>query len=370
MHRVWVGLACVVWLVTISASGAMNALAGYRFGQSHWDGLALAGLGIAADLWKAIGPIFIAALFAAKRKTATALATMTWLACFLFAVSAAIGFAGSNRAGVAGDHERVSLTLADRVRELEQLQKTIDDLSDRRSSREIEAAIEAILARAVPNRGTVGKISNGCRRDDAATRAACEEVAQERRALARLHHIQNSIARSKALRDDIENLRERGGHIESDPQSALIARLLGSRVARQDVSIGLVLLLVIMVELISAFAPVVVRSYLATLPMRQASKTAVDVSRIDAGGRAAPESSATTSDIVEFLTASIAPSPHGRVELAVLYTRYLAWCKAVNTEVVEVAVFDRIMEKIGSELLSGAIRREGEWLRGLDFKAK
>ncbi len=348
----------------------MNAIAGYRFGQSHWDGLALASLGVSADLWKAIGPIFIAALFAAKRKTATTLAALTWLACFLFAVSAAIGFAGSNRAGVSGDHERFSLTLVDRVREFGQLQKSIDATSDRRSSREIEAGIEAILARAVSNRGTVGKISNGCRRDDAATREACEEIAQERRALVRSIELQNLVARSNVLRVEIESLRERGGHIESDPQSALISRLLGGRVARQDVALGLILLLVIMVELISAFAPVVVRSYLSTLPVRQVSMPAVDLSRNDAAGRAKPEGDATKRDIVKFLSTSIAPSPEGRVELKALYAYYRAWCKAANAQVFEYAMFERSMEQIGNDLLDGAIVREGEWLRGLTFKTQ
>lgn len=370
MYRVWVGLASLVWLVTITASGAMNAIAGYRFGQTHWDGVALASLGVAADLWKAIGPIFIASLYIAKNKAATALATATWLTCFLFAISSAIGFAGTNRAVVSGGKESVRLKLAARERELAQVLKAIENEPGHRSAREIEATIDAVMARPIPNRGTVGRISNGCRRDDAGTRTACEQVAEERKALARAQQRDADVARARKLSAEIERLRRSGGRVESDAQSDLIARLLGGKVLHRDVSLGLVLLLVAMVELISAFAPVILRAYFLTLSAHCKESETDDRPRTDAAGRDTTDSTATKRDIVRFLSASIGPSAAGRVEVTHLYGRYVVWSERTRARSVGYAAFDQALNEIGQELLQGAVTREGEWLRGLELRAQ
>lgn len=370
MHRVWVVLAALVWCVTITASGAMNAVAGYRFGQTHWDGIALASLAVAADLWKAIGPIFIASLFFAGRKTITALATITWVTCFLFAVSSAIGFAGTNRAVVSGGKENLRLALAARENELAHLLKVIESASDHRSSREIEAAIDSVMTRAVANRGTVGRISNGCRRDDAATRSACEEVAQQRQALVRSQEREKEFARSKELRSEIERLRFATGHVESDVQSDLIARLMGGRLVHRDVALGLVLLLVTMVELISSFGPVILRAYVAANSEQRSTQDTDDVSRTDATSRDTANTAATKRDIISFLSTSIAPSVDGRVEVAHLYGRYVAWCERTRAQSSGYGAFDNALNEIGRDLLHGAVTREGEWLCGLKLKAQ
>ena len=52
----------LLWMLTIVASGSMNAVAGYGLGRSEIEGYIFGALGVAADGWKALGPIYIVSL--------------------------------------------------------------------------------------------------------------------------------------------------------------------------------------------------------------------------------------------------------------------------------------------------------------------
>ena len=66
MWRVAVIVGGLLWMLTIAASGTMNAVAGYALGRSEIEGYIFGALGVAADGWKALGPIYIMSLFRGK----------------------------------------------------------------------------------------------------------------------------------------------------------------------------------------------------------------------------------------------------------------------------------------------------------------
>ena len=97
MWRVWLIVGWLIWLVTIAASGSMNFLAGHELGRSPEEAYVFAALGLGADGWKALGPVFIVALLRSHRRVIATLAVVVWIACFVVAVSGALGLAAKNR---------------------------------------------------------------------------------------------------------------------------------------------------------------------------------------------------------------------------------------------------------------------------------
>lgn len=185
MWRLWLVLGSLVWLATITASGMMNFIAGQKLGSTALEGLVFGALGAGADAWKAFGPIFIVTLWRARQWLASLLAVATWAACFLFAVSAALGLAAENREARVGSRESPQLTYRAVERELaEQIAKR-DAVPESRTPHEIDQAIAAVLARAVPGRGTIRSLSEGCSRDTPRPREPCAEIAELNVALAK-----------------------------------------------------------------------------------------------------------------------------------------------------------------------------------------
>lgn len=155
-------------------------------------------------------------------------------------------------------------------------------------------------------------------------------------------------------------MRDHGGSLDSDPQAQLISRLSFRYIAPSDVGLGVVLLLVIMVELISAFAPVVLNEAAA---VHRATSAPVAVgrglSRADAAHRNSPVSLIPIGDIFEYLSAQIIPDTKGLVSAQALFSGYKAWCAVCGFSVLDenrfFASFDRIVE----DDMGGHVQRRG-----------
>ena len=285
MWRLWVAVGWLVWLGMISASGAINYLAGYQFGRAGIEAHVFAILGVCADAWKAIGPIFILTLWLSKRRTVAGLAAGVWGACFVFAAVAALGLAAQNRSAVSGSRHSVTLSYDAAQKELSEAQRQRARIGDARSPSEIESAISVILARSIGDVGTVGSISRHCKKDHWRTRTACAEIAQLREHFAVAAEAHRLDERIEKLNRELSALRDHGGASDADPQAQLVSRLSLGRIAREDVGLGIVLLLVVMVELISAFAPVVLHEATRINRGLPLGATGRDLSRLVAAGR-------------------------------------------------------------------------------------
>jgi len=263
--RVWLFVGWLIWLVTIAASGSMNFIAGHELGRSHEEAYVFAALGVGADGWKALGPVFIVALLRSGRRVIAALAGVVWIACFVVAVTAALGLAAKNRTALTDARESVRSSFDAISRDLRELETRQSQLGLQRTQAEIEASIASVLARPVVSgehvRGTVTSISAACTKTDGRTAQACAEIATLREEVAAAKAGQEVRARIVVLRDKAEQLRRGGGTATADPQSQVISRLSRGLLAAHDVGLALMLAMVGMIELISAFTPVVLTEY-------------------------------------------------------------------------------------------------------------
>lgn len=364
MWRVWVACGAAVWLTTIVTSGAINFVAASQYGKTTIEALAFGGLAISADIWKATGPVFVAALWRAKRRSASVIAGLVWVCCFTFALSAAMGLAAQNRTQLTAEREGVGITYRSKEKELRDLEVQRSRLGTQRSPAEVHAAIEVSLARPVST-GTVDILSKSCTKDHWRTRIACSDVAQLRQQLASSTEAERLDTQIKRARDEATFLRERGALSDADPQAVLISRLTFGFLAVPDVGLGLVLLLAVMVELISAFAPLVVQEYASIRRKSGSAAPRRGVSRAVAPVRDQAYLLSSTGDLFEFIADRVRPRSRGAVSVEILFQDYVQWCRKLRFGNMPRDVFLTRFETIAKSDLGGRVYRKGDAFRGL-----
>jgi hypothetical protein len=374
MWRVWAFLGAAVWCATIAASGLMNYLAGYQFGESAFESRVFALLGLSADVWKAIGPIFILTLWRARRPVPAALAGSVWVVCFVFAVSAALGLAARNRGAVVGEREDSQLSYRDVEQELAAAEKRRAEFGSVASPAEKEAAIAAALARALPG-GTVGSLSQSCSRDLARTRSTCAIIAALREDLEKVREATALDEQVSILRQKRDDYRAKGARRDADPQSRVIASLSGGLIPADDVSLVLILVLVIMVELVSAFAPVVVHEFVLTMrsPPRPARGRQVGGRRAQAGPIRTPSNTTKTlvalapkvGGLYDYLAERVEPDETGILAVSDLWGDYHLWCGNQGFAALTQRAFVSELDALAAGDLRDCIFRRGSSYRGL-----
>lgn len=382
MWRAWAILGALIWLATIVSSGSMNYLAGYELGRSPIEANVFAVLGVSADIWKAIGPIFIATLWRSKKVIAASLASVVWIVCFVFAVSAALGLAARNRSAVLGGHEVIHASFESVLGEIAQLEERRRALGDVGLPAEREAAVALELARPVPG-GTVGSLSENCTKDHWRAREGCAVIASLRRDLAKAIEGHRLDVRIDELRKASDDLRQRGATREIDPQAKLIARLSLGHLPIDDVGLMLTLVLVAMVELISAFVPVVIHVFVALMDTDAEQRAKGETGRAWVGDtedarevlssepRVAqlPPPRAAVGDVYEYIAARLEPDAAGDVSIMVLHADYVRWCARQEMQALETFEFASELDRIGESDLAGRIARRGDRYRGLRLRA-
>ena len=116
-----VGGAATVAMLCISMR--LNFLFGYSLGQTSEKAWVFGWVSVISDAWKALGPIFILALYRDRRRWSTAGASAIWIACFLYSVSSALGVAIEDRSSRTGSREAIVTNYVETTAELERLEK-------------------------------------------------------------------------------------------------------------------------------------------------------------------------------------------------------------------------------------------------------
>ena len=358
MWRVPVIVGGLLWMLTIAASGTMNAVAGYALGRSEIEGYIFGALGVAADGWKALGPIYIMSLFRGKMVIHAGVAILTWFACFVFAVTAAIGLAAQNRSATTGGREAISIGYSAVSSELAELRAKNLRQSELRSAGEIEAAIAAVLARPISGGGTVATVSKECTGDVSRTRAACSEVAGLRVSLAAAVDVDRVNSRIGELIVEQGRLSSLGGTSNPDPQSQLLVRLSRGMISREDAGLGIILILVTMVELMSGFAPAVLTEF-ARAERRRAS----------AISRPSTNSNVTllrpVGDMYEYMADCIRPAPGAKIAVSAVVLSYQQWCEAQDRLALNEGQFLEKFEKICSDDLQQRVWKDKDGFEGM-----
>jgi hypothetical protein len=360
-------LGFFVWLMTIGASATINYLAGAQYGRTEAEAQVFALLGIAADIWKALGPLFIVALWRGRRRIGSLLATAVWIVCFAVAAAAALGLAAQVRdAKVAGNAGIIS-DYAAAARELADIERKRANRAAIRSSREIESAIEHVLSWPISGRGTVRSLSEACGKDHARSRQACAEVAGLRAERAVALERERLDDRAEQLRGELSLLRDRGGAGDvPDSQATLIERLSLGWLPAAAVGLALTLMIGAMIELVSAFAPLVIQEYVA-----------LHASRTDVTGHTQPEKNRkrqrqkkrsvprSRQDVYDYLARRIRPDEVGRVTATWLFADYAMWCADSGRKSTKRDTFHAIVDEIAKADLGGKIARHGDVYHGL-----
>jgi hypothetical protein len=256
------GLATAAMLLI---SMRLNFLFGSSLGQTPEKALVFGCVSVISDAWKGSGPIFILALYRAKRRWSVAGAAAIWIVCFCYSISSALGVAIEDRSSRTGSRETMVRNYDETVAEEKRLAEKRKGLPRHRSAAELEAAINTGFLRPVESsqriRGAVGELSNNCHRADSRTAENCAEIGRLREELAAANEERDLDRRLLALAIQARALRERGAMKAADPQAELLSRLSAGLLSPADIGPGLSLLLAMAIELVSAFGPTVLSNY-------------------------------------------------------------------------------------------------------------
>ena len=174
----------VRWLVIIvlgAATAGMaavslraNYLFGYGFGQTPERAQVFGWANVAADLWKVGGLIVITSLWRAQQKRSALSLMPIWVLCVLWGLPAQ----SASMRKIAPHSSAGAKRLPPPIRMPSASSAEIDDklrtVKTERSVTQVDAAIAAVLARPIMSgermRGTVGKLSANCTKDERVNR--------------------------------------------------------------------------------------------------------------------------------------------------------------------------------------------------------
>jgi hypothetical protein len=378
----------VRWLVIIALSVATagmflismraNYLYGRSIGQSPETQEAFAWANVGADIWKGFGLIVVFVLWRVRLRRTAITTGLTWLVCLCFSVSSAIGIYVQERTSLTGGRAAKHASYEDARKELADIERKLNGLAQHRSAAEVEAAIAAVFARTVfvgeRIRGTVGTLSANCTKDDKRTAEACAEVAGLREELALASESTKLEGRATALRQQVSDLRLKGGSVAPDPVGEFWEWITRGFVTVRAVGFGLPLFFALMIETVSAFGPLAIVAY-AEATRRQSSD---DMTRSVAPGRAGPRvvepdgSNVTLIEselggIVSFMAERTEPTADpAAVSNEELHAHYELWCTTKSLRPLSReafgAEFDRVREL---PQLEGKIRKFGTRYYGI-----
>jgi hypothetical protein len=372
----------VRWLVIIVLSTATagmaavslraNYLFGYGFGQTPEKAQVFAWANVAADLWKVSGLIVIASLWRARQRRFALILLPIWALCLLWGLASAIGIYAQDRTALIGGRAAVAATYKDAERELDEIDAKLNLLTTQRSVPQVEAAIAAVLARPVMSgervRGTVGKLSANCSKEERATAEACLEVAGLREERAAAEQRQQLEDRKSILRRQITKLREGGGSLAPDPVAEIFAWLSRGQLSVRDIGFGFPLVFAFLIEIVSAFGPAGMVAYADATHRRRRSSSTTEPDMAGHGElRPALASDGALGRVVNWMADRTEPTEDTSARtLHELYTDFLAWCRGsgvrASTRDAFAQEFDRVRD---APEVSGKIRKFGSRYYGI-----
>jgi len=353
----------------VAVSLRANYLFGYGFGQTPEKAQVFGFANVAADLWKVTGLIVIISLWHAQQKRFALSLMPIWVLCLLWGLTGAIGVYAQDRTALIGGREATVATYKDAERQLEEIEGKLRLITTQRSVSQVDAAIAAVLARPVLAgervRGTVGKLSTNCTKDDRLTAEACLEVAGLREERAAAEERSRLESRKDSLRLQIRKLRDTGGSIAADPVAELFAWLSRGQLSVRDIGFGFPLVFAFLIEIVSAFGPAGIVAY-AEATKRSGSTTQPDMAR---SGELLPAAASDDEQgrVVKWMADRTEPTEDtSAITIDELHSDYEVWCfgKGARAAALDgfATEFDRVREV---PQLAGRIRKFGSRYYGI-----
>lgn len=347
-------------------SARANFLYGYGLGQTPQKQELFAWARVAADIWKGFGLIAVVILWRSHKGIAL-VAIAAWSICFATGVNSAIGVYVQDRSTVTGTREAKYLTYRDTNRALSQIEARLGTLPVRRSVAQIDAAIDAALAKPIIAadrvRGTVGSLSNSCTKLDTRTADGCAHVQalrEERAAAADASLLASEASRLRALQ---QRLRDDGSSLAPDPVGEFWAWATRGLLSVRDVGFGFPLVFALLIEIVSAFGPAVVVAVTAATGGSRHQPAAARMSRVEQAASSLEE----WGSVLQWLADRTEPTADPQaVTIEELHADYVLWCRsgaiAASDRAVFAAEFDRVRCK---PELARTIRKFGDLYYGL-----
>ena len=357
-------------MLVVSLRG--NFLYGYSLGQTNENRLLFAWANVGADVWKAFGLIAVSLLWRAKHRRAAFFASIAWLMCLLFGINSALGIYVQDRAALTGTRAATYASYTDAEKQLAALEQRLQERPTTRTPGEINAAIDAVLARPVVTgermRGTVATVSQNCAKINARTKDACEELSQLRTERAAAAETEKLREQAAALRRDIAILRTHGGSVAPDPVGEFYAWATGGLVSVRDVGFGFPLFFALLIEVVSAFGPPTIAAYAEASRKGATSHGTLEPAMT---GSVLPRHTMASfgepQHVVAWIAARAVPAAsNSAISLHDLYADYLAWCADPRCEVLTVLRFEQELDAARAlPELVGKIRKFGDRYYGV-----
>lgn len=244
-------LFSLIGIVAALVFMAVSAYFNFRYGVSKYgggvafDGYAVGALAVAADVSKAVAPLFVAWFWAARKPVLAGLGIVWIGVCIVFSLMSSSGFITEKRDSYAADRAATSGTYASVRKQLRDARQRLEVLG---ASRPV-ATIEAELASQRTNRRWSS--SKQCTNATATrSRAFCATYNTSLGQLAKAKTIATERARVQRLVQEANRLRGAGGLKQVDPQLAFFEQF-GIHAGTMD--LALVIAMVMMLEFGSAF---------------------------------------------------------------------------------------------------------------------
>ena len=332
-----------------------NYLFGYSLGQNDEKRQLFAWANVAADVWKAFGLLAVSMLWRKKQRRAASVASVAWFVCLLFGINSAIGVYVQDRSALTGSREAQHATYKDAEKELTIVEGKLRGLAKHRSIGEIEAAIGAIMQRAVVAgervRGSVAIVSQNCTKLSAHTSEACGEVGQLREELATAAEAKALQARETFLREQVTTLRNIGSSITPDPVGEFYAWITRGLVSVRDVGFGFPLFFALLIEVVSAFGAITIAAYAeATAPSIKKSDTASAPEPAAASSgplqQAAARSALEDEAVLTWIAERATPTTDTRaIRIDKLHEDYMLWCQELGYHASSIDVFETAFDR-------------------------
>jgi hypothetical protein len=375
MRLLLIGFGALATAAMVAVSMRLNYIFGASLGQTPERAQAFGLVSVIADCWKATGPIFIYSLVRAHRWPTAAAAGVLWFACFAYAVSSALGLAAQDRTTMTSGRETVRAGYEDVVSELREQEGKSKALPAHRSVGELEAAIAALLAQPVMSGGrahrTVDAISAACTKASDRTVATCAAIATLRQELAVAIEADRLDQRIAGLKERAARLRKGGGTLSADPQAEILSRVTMGLLSPKEVGFGLILLLAMVIELVSAFGPVVLSAYAEATRKTRDGKAIVALEGVATGRDLSRQGAIAVPAIVDYLAERIEPASTRRgLGADELYADYDVWCVKKGGSACSLEAFIDEFDRVRSEhQLVQTIRKFGTRYYGVQLVA-
>ena len=226
---------------------AMNGSYQYGQGATPFEATMRLVAMVVFDSVKAGLPVGLAWWAARRQWLLLAIGAATFAFCFVMSVLSAVGFYASNHVAVSQNRDGVTVSYRDARRELDATTKRLTELGTIRPVAVVEASLQGLRT---DKRFATSKECSEVTLP--ASRELCREYFSVQSELAAAREAARLQDKADGLQTTVRQLLRAGAERESDPQAAVIGKLLPF-LGFEDVKLGVDILPSLLLEIVASF---------------------------------------------------------------------------------------------------------------------